>query len=297
MTTHHPQRPAAPCGLPSGPHSRPRAALPRAVLVASLARVAASPLTSARGTEAAPGGPLPAGARADYQLGGAYPPAPGVTVVARDSTEDPAPGLYNICYVNGFQTQLGEGWPPSLLVPGPGGAPLADPGWPDEYLLDISDSGARAANLERRLADIRRCAAKGFDAIEFDNLDSYTRSGGYLDIEDAVAFATSLVRAAAALGLPAGQKNGAELGARGRDEIGFRFAVAESCHRWGECAAYTGVYGVAQVIGIEYADDAADSLADACADPARPASLVLRDPLLTPAGQPGHILAFCPGAL
>ena len=43
----------------------------------------------------------PPGTIVDYQLGGAYPPPPvAVGGVARDSTDRPAPGLYNICYAD-----------------------------------------------------------------------------------------------------------------------------------------------------------------------------------------------------
>lgn len=251
-------------------------------------------LICAAGPLAAGDGPLPAGAVADYQLGGAYPPPRGVTVVARDVTDRPAPGLYNICYVNGFQTQPGADWPEALLLKDGDGAPLADPAWPDEFLLDIGSPETRKANLARLAPVIRTCAEKGFDAVEFDNLDSYTRSGGRLSRQDALAFASLLVAEAARNGLPAGQKNTPELGRLGRDRAGFRFAVAEGCHRWDECAAYTRVYGRDQVLGIEYADDLRGSFADACADPDRPGSLILRDRLLAPAGAPGHVLAFCP---
>lgn len=238
-------------------------------------------------------GPLPPGAVADYQLGGSYPPPLGVTVVVRDSTDTPEPGLFNICYVNGFQTQPGVDWPVELLIEGPDG-PLADASWPDEFLLEISTGEARAANLALVLPAIRSCAKKGFDAVEFDNLDSYSRSGGRLDIEDALAFAALLVDEAGKLGLPAGQKNSAELAARGRDEAGFAFAVTEECHRWDECAAFTGVYGRDQVLGIEYADDLRGSFEDACADPDRPGSLILRDRLLSRAGSDGYVFAPCP---
>ncbi len=108
-----------------------------------------------------------------------------------------------------------------------------------------------------------------------------------------MAFAKLLVAAAAELGLPAGQKNTAELAARGRDEVGFAFAVSEECHRWDECAAYTGVYGADQVLGIEYTDDLRGSFAEACADPSRPGSLILRDRMLLPAGREGHVFDAC----
>jgi hypothetical protein len=243
---------------------------------------------------AAEDGPLPPGAVADYQLGGGYPPPAGVTVVVRDSTDRPEPGRFNICYVNGFQTQPGADWPVDLLLRGPDGAPLADPGWPDEHLLDVATPDARRANLALVLPAIRACAERGFDAVEFDNLDSYTRSDGQLGPGDALAFATLLVGAAKELGLPAGQKNAAELGTKGRDEAGFVFAVVEECHRWNECAAYTGVYGADQVLGIEYADDLRGTFAEACADPDRPGSLILRDRLLAPAGTAGHVFQACP---
>lgn len=239
-------------------------------------------------------GPLPPGAVADYQLGGGYPPAPGVTVVVRDSTDTPAPGLFNICYVNGFQTQPGADWPEALLLRGPDGAPLADPGWPDEFLLDISTPDLRAANLKRLRPVLQACADKGFDAVEFDNLDSFTRSGGGLDEGDALAFAALLVKEARDLGLAAGQKNTAELAAEGRDRAGFTFAVTEACHRWDECAAFTSVYGAGQVLGIEYADDLRGSFAETCANPDRPGSLILRDRMLSPAGAKGYVFGTCP---
>lgn len=238
-------------------------------------------------------GPLPPGAVADYQLGRGYSPPEGVTVVVRDSTDRPEPRLFNICYVNGFQTQPGADWPADLLVTRWDGVPIADPDWPDEYLLDISTPKKRMANLSLVLPTIRTCADKGFDAVEFDNLDSYTRSDGKLSQRDALDFARLLIMAATDLGLPAGQKNAADLGWRGR-RAGFSFAVAEGCHRWYECAAYTRVYGTAQVIGIEYADDLRGSFAEACADPDRPGSLILRDRLLLRPEADGYVFEACP---
>ena len=41
----------------------------------------------------------------DYQLGGAYTPPSGTVTVVRDRTAAIAAGLYNICYINAFQTQ------------------------------------------------------------------------------------------------------------------------------------------------------------------------------------------------
>ncbi|MGZ5403361.1 MAG: endo alpha-1,4 polygalactosaminidase [Nocardioides sp.] len=58
------------------------------------------------------------------------------------------------------------------------------------------------------------CAEDGFDAVEFDNLGSFTRSRGLLSARDSRAFAASLVDRAHAEGLAAAQKN-----PRGRPEV------------------------------------------------------------------------------
>jgi hypothetical protein len=236
--------------------------------------------------------PFPARAIPDYQLGGAYPPAAEVTVVARDSTEAPDPARYSVCYLNGFQTQPGATWPTSLLLRDARGRPRVDPGWPDEHILDIGTAAKRARIAARLRKDVAGCAKHGFQAVEFDNLDSYTRSHRALTRSDAVAYATLLVRAAHAHGLAAGQKNTPQLGALGRDRIGFDFAVAEECDRYRECGRYTTVYGD-RVIDIEYADDLRGTFAAVCARAATPPATILRDRALRPAGRRGHVYRHC----
>ena len=234
----------------------------------------------------------PAGAGFDYQLGGASPVPDGVTVVARDSTDEPAGAGFDICYVNGFQTQPGAVWPESLLLHDASGGLLVDPGWPDEHLFDTSTAEAREALAELQAPVIDGCAAAGFDAVEFDNLDSYSRSDGALDLDDAVAFATLLVTRTHQAGLAAGQKNTAELEARGRDEIGFDFAVVEECDLYSECGAFTDVYGDG-VLAIEYTDDLRDTVEGLCSRESTPRSTVVRDRDLVPADDPGYSFARC----
>ena len=250
---------------------------------------AATPVAATPGTSPAL---FPAGAGFDYQLGGAYPPPPGVTVVARDSLDNPEPGLYSICYVNAFQTQPGAEWPDALVVLEASGARLVDPNWPDENIIDISTATKRVDAAARVMAMIDRCASAGFDAVEFDNLDSYTRSQGALTLDNAVDFATVLVAHAHELGLAAGQKNTGELGTRGRDDIGFDFAVLEECDQFDECASFTEVYGDG-VIDIEYTDELRRPFAEVCADAATPASTILRDRNLSPAGSGDYVYESC----
>ncbi len=90
---------------------------------------------------------------------------------------------------------------------------------------------------------IETCARKGFAAVEYDNLDSWTRFDGTPRAGDvpfgkrqAIAFAALLTRRAHALGLAVAQKNTPSLTRReARRRIGFDFAIAEECARYAEC--------------------------------------------------------------
>ena len=237
--------------------------------------------------------PLPAvGAVFDYQLGGAYPPASGVTVVERDSTERPAAGLYSICYVNAFQTQPGATWPEDLLLHDTSGQRLIDPNWPDENIIDISTPAqqTRVANILATTID--GCRTSGFNAVEFDNLDSYTRSQGKLTPDDALAYATLLVGRAHQDGLAAAQKNTAELAARARQEVGFDFAISEQCAQFNECSSYTTPYNN-HVLDVEYTGQLTTTFTALCAEPTRVPSTILRDVNLVAAGTSGYHYQHC----
>lgn len=247
------------------------------------------------GTRASPAITLPpAGGAPDYQLGGAYDPPDGVEIVARDRGAQPAEGLYSICYVNGFQTQPDEQdlWPEDLLLHDESGTPLVDAGWPDEVLLDTSMASKRDRIVDIIAPWIRGCADAGFDAVEFDNLDSFTRSLGALTSDDNTALAVSLVQTAHNAGLPAGQKNAAELTATLHDAARFDFAVAEECAQFDECTSFTDVYGD-HVIAIEYVDALRAPFAEVCAEPGTPASTVLRDRDLVTPDDPDYVFELC----
>lgn len=236
-----------------------------------------------------PASPPVAGA-ADYQLGGAYPPASGVQIVTRDRTKSPVPGRYNICYVNAFQTQPGElaFWTsshPTLLLRDRGQL-LVDENWPDEVILDLRTRSKRraAADVVGRWFD--GCAADGFDAIEPDNLDSWTRSNGLIRQTDALAFAKLLIARAHASGLAIAQKNTAEWSDK---RLGFDFAVAEECEAYDECSRYTTAYG-AHVIEIEYADA---PFKRSCANRSGEISIIRRDRDVVPSGDPAYVYRTC----
>ncbi|MFI7008688.1 endo alpha-1,4 polygalactosaminidase [Streptomyces sp. NPDC050145] len=267
----------------------------RRTLVPVLAAAALAGCSARPGAPDAPDGRVtrpPAGAGFDYQLGGPYPPPDGVRVVARDRTERPVRGLYNICYVNAFQAQpdATRWWRrerPELLLRDADGRLVVDEDW-GEPLLDISTAGKRSSLAQIVGRWIDGCADSGYQAVEPDNLDSYTRSKGLLKKSDALAFARLLASRAHAAGLAVGQKNTTELLPEGA-HAGFDFAVAEECARYDECGAYAEAYDD-RVYVIEYR---ARDLARACARWGGRLSVVLRDRDVRPAGTKGYVRRAC----
>jgi Glycoside-hydrolase family GH114 len=234
----------------------------------------------------------PANAALDYQLAEPYPPAADVAVLSRDRTATPAPGRYNICYVNGFQTQPGERewWlstHPDLVLRDGRGVPVIDPEWIDEFILDISTADKRIRLLEIVGAWIDGCASAGFQGVEIDNLDTYTRFPKLLSEDAAVRFIRALSDRAHAAGLAIGQKNSAELLAR-RGDTALDFAVVEQCNEFKECGDFTAVYGD-QVYVIEYQRSA---FATGCARFPQ-ISIVFRDLAVSAPGSASYVREGC----
>lgn len=261
------------------------AAVATAVLVPSLLPDSAG----AAGAKAAAVTLPPAHAGFDYQIGGPYTPPAGVSVVSRDHTATPAAGLYNICYINAFQVQPGaEGeWASDLLLRKANGSVVYDEDW-GEALLDL-----RTADKRQRIANkvdtwINECASKGYQAIEPDNYDSYSRSGGLLTSSQAESYITLLSSYAHTKGLAAGQKNTSEL-AGDHQRTGLDFGIAEECGAYNECGDYTAAFGN-HVVVIEYT---AKGLKKACSGWGSQLSIVRRDVDVTPKGESGYVRQTC----
>lgn len=230
----------------------------------------------------------------DYQLGGAYAPPAKTRAVSRDRSADPAPGVYNICYVNAFQSQPGtkaaRWWQrehPDLLLRDDEGDPVVDEDW-REPLLDISTGKKRAALAEIVGKWIDGCAESGFDAVEPDNLDSYERSDGLLTPGHAAAFARLLAERAHRSGLAIAQKNTTDL-LDERRRIGFDFAVTEECARYQECPDFAAAYD-GKVFDVEYVKK---DFTTACRSWGEQLSVTLRDRDVLPAGEEGHVYEHC----
>jgi hypothetical protein len=224
----------------------PRAVL--LVLLLGLLALAAPPAYA--GSASLP----PNGTDWDYQLGGARPVPADVGIVERDRHASPVAGRYNVCYVNGFQTQVEQRkfWRRHRrLLLEHDGKPVVDSVW-GEWLLDTRSPAKRRAlaRIVGRWTD--RCAKDGFDAVEFDNLDSFSRSLHLLSRADNRKYAALLVARAHAAGIAAAQKNWAEWDGT---SVGYDFAVAEQCGQYRECGRYVDHYG-RHVLAVEYHDRA-----------------------------------------
>ncbi len=223
--------------------------------------------------------PLPLDTDVDYQLGGNARPADHVGIVVRDRTARPAPGRYNVCYVNGFQAQPDQKrfWKKRMrLVLHRRGRAIVDENW-GEWLLDIRTHAKRKAVARIMGRWTRGCARQGYDAVEFDNLDSFSRSHRLIKRRQAIAFSRLLVRRAHRAGLAAGQKNTAGFDGT---KVGFDFAVAEECAAYRECGKYVASYG-RQVLAIEYRES---HFRRACAAYGAELAIVRRDRALSRRG-------------
>jgi hypothetical protein len=138
-------------------------------------------------------------------------------------------GRYVVCYVD---VGTWERWRPDASR-FPRELLGASNGWPGERWLDVRRIDALAPLLRARFA---RCRAKGFDAIEPDNVDAYSNDSGFpLSAADQLRFNRWVARAAHAQGLAVALKNDLEQ-ARALAPS-FDFAVLEQCFNYRECGS------------------------------------------------------------
>ena len=104
-------------------------------------------------------------------------------------------------------------------------------GWPGEKWLDIRRIDILGPIMKARM-DL--CQAKGFDAMEPDNVDGYANHTGFpLSYNDQIVYNTFAASAAHAHGLSVGLKNDL-------DQINdllpsFEWALDEQCFQYNEC--------------------------------------------------------------
>jgi hypothetical protein len=104
-------------------------------------------------------------------------------------------------------------------------------GWAGERWLDVRRWDALRPILAARFTD---CRAKGFDAVDPDNMDGYANATGFpLRAADQLAYNRNVAALAHSLGLAVGLKNDLEQAAALQPD--FDFAVNEQCVRYREC--------------------------------------------------------------
>ncbi|MRS03487.1 endo alpha-1,4 polygalactosaminidase [bacterium] len=155
-------------------------------------------------------------------------------------------GKFVVCYINAGAV---EEWRPDASHFPPQLVGKDYQGWPGENWLDIRELDALALILEARL---NLCKSKGFDGVEFDNVDGYQNDTGFdLTASDQLVFNRWLADAAHQLGLAVGLKN--DPGQIGELEPWFDFLILESCFEQGWCEeAEPFIKAGKPVFAIEY---------------------------------------------
>ena len=184
----------------------------------------------------------------------------GFTTSAQTVTRLKAQGIYTVCYINAGSYEPyrpdAARYPASLKL-------HRDPDWPDEFFVDVSDvfrpNSVLATILNDRLA---MCRAKGFDAVEPDNLQNDENvPGGQITLQQQLDFNGWIADAAHAHNLAVFQKNGPDKILL-RDRTGklmvdkFDAILNEECRTQSECQALTEYTKRGKLaLNVEYLSD------------------------------------------
>lgn len=193
----------------------------------------------------------------DYRL--IEPPASvpaGVKVIVSDLFDTPAArvrafrakGVRSICYLN---AGAWEDWRSDAKAYPAAVKGKKYEGWPGERWLDIRRLDVLGPILRKRM-DL--CKAKGFLAVDPDNLDGWQNDTGFpLTKADQIRFNTWLAREAHKRGLSIGLKNAPELAPKLVSL--FDFTIVESCvaQKWCHMTQPFRAAGKA-VLAVEYTD-------------------------------------------
>ncbi|MEL6678661.1 MAG: endo alpha-1,4 polygalactosaminidase [Pseudomonadota bacterium] len=173
-----------------------------------------------------------------------------------------ARGILTICYISVGTMETyrddADAFPERVL-----GARLGN--WPNERYVDIRDLDTLLPIMAARFD---ACAAKGFDAVEPDNMDLHHNTPGFpITAAHQTAYALALAELAHARGLAIGQKNAEDLIP---DLLPvFDFMITEHCYASDRCAK-SAPYPAAgkAAFAAEYLHRPVD-FAAACAEAAR----------------------------
>ncbi len=109
--------------------------------------------------------------------------------------------------------------------------------FPDEFFLNINnDQGQRAFILKVNRDRVKKCAAAGFDAVEWDIIDTYedSHSGFHISYRSQLMFNSRLANMAHHFGMSVAMKNDPS---QVKDLLPyFDFAIVEQCFQYHFCS-------------------------------------------------------------
>jgi hypothetical protein len=162
----------------------------------------------------------------------------GENSTAADVAAIHAAGAIAVCYVDVGSLEKGRSdysqFPSSAIGP-------VLSGWPNENWLLVTAANQSVILPLMKARFVNWCQAKGFDAIEPDNLDGWTNTSN-ISQADNLAYDLAIGQLAHTLPLSIGLKNIATSlsGSQLTMFVGtFDWALNEQCFEYTECAAYT----------------------------------------------------------
>jgi hypothetical protein len=140
------------------------------------------------------------------------------------------------------------------------GEPLPD--FSDERWLDVRRIDDLAPVIEARLD---RCAERGFDAVELDNVDAYANESGFpLTADDQLAFNRWLADESRERGLAPGLKGTVELAPQLVDD--FDWALVEQCIQYEECDGFQPFVDAGKAVFVVEYEGTREEVCGAAAD-------------------------------
>jgi hypothetical protein len=128
-------------------------------------------------------------------------------------------------------------------------------GWEGEKWLDVRCVDILLPIMEARMD---MCKDKGFDGVQFDNVDGWQNDTGFPHTrEDYVYYSALLANLAHSKGLSVGWENAAE---NVPDLLPyFDWFIMEECHEWDECGAGMPMIEAGKFVGeVEYEEEYRD---------------------------------------
>lgn len=196
------------------------------------------------------------GAPWQWQLAGTPAIEDGVDVYEMDGQQTTAAqvrqfkdrGKHTVCYLSAGTR---EAWRPDAERFPAEVVGKALPDWPDEHWLDIRRLDVLRPIMAARMDE---CAAKGFDAVDADNVDGHVNDTGFpLSADDQLNYNRALAQLAHERGLSVALKN--DLDQIEQLEPDFDFAINEECFAFDACEAYGPFLDAGKaVLNVEYED-------------------------------------------